>query len=95
MMGLVEFGYVSIVAVVQVDYLLAVGQKKSTCDWFCDDSKCLAPINNLGDFKWLAGWSFLGTVRLVLGRFHNKASLKTQLRSLALVRAGELPSQPV
>lgn len=42
-MRLVEFGYVSIVTVVSVDDIFAVGQE-SRCDQCCDDLHRLVPI---------------------------------------------------
>ena len=47
----------SILAVVRVDGIFAVGQK-SRCDKFCDDLNRLVPINNLKELKWHAGCRF-------------------------------------
>ena len=57
-MRLVESGSVTIVTVVHVDDIFAVGEK-SRCDQFCDDLNRLVPINNLGELKWYAGCRFM------------------------------------
>ena len=51
---LVESGTVSIVTVVHVDDIFAVG-RKARCDQFCEDLNRLVPINNLGELRWYAG----------------------------------------
>lgn len=45
-----EEGYVSIVAVVHVVDLFAVG--KNRCGLFCEDLSRLVPINNFGELPW-------------------------------------------
>ena len=47
---LVESGTVSMVTVVHVDDIFAVG-RKTRCDQFCEDLNRLVPINNLGELK--------------------------------------------
>ena len=93
-MRLVESGSVSILAVVHVEDIFAVG-RKSRCDHFCDDLNRSVPINKLGELKWYAGCHFSRVLEAGILKFHNKLLLKTLLRSLALVRVGELHSQPV
>ena len=56
-MRLVEEGAVSIVVVVHVDDLFAIGLK-SRCDKFCEDLNQFVPINNLGELRWYAGCRF-------------------------------------
>ena len=51
---LVESGPVSIVTVVRVDDIFAVG-RKARCDQFCEDLNHLVPINSLGEVRWYAG----------------------------------------
>ena len=53
-MRLVESGTVSIVTVVHVDDIFAVG-RKARCDQFCEDLNHLVPIDNLGELRWYAG----------------------------------------
>ena len=48
---LIEAGSVSIIAVVHVDDIFAVGRKER-CDRFCEDLNHLVPINNLGELRW-------------------------------------------
>ena len=54
---LIESGSVSIVTVVHVDDIFAVGLK-ARCDRFCEDLNRLVPINNLGELWWYAGCRF-------------------------------------
>ena len=54
---LIESGSVSIVTVVHVDDIFAVGLK-ARCDQFCEDLNRLVPINNLGELRWYAGCRF-------------------------------------
>ena len=54
---LVESGFVSIVTVVHVDDILAVGLN-ARCDQFCEYLNRLVPINNLGELRWYAGCRF-------------------------------------
>lgn len=56
-MRLVEAGAVSIVVVVHVDDIFAMGLK-SRCDKFCEDLNQFVPINNLGELRWYAGCRF-------------------------------------
>ena len=56
-MRLIESGSVSIVTVVHVDDMFAVGLK-SRCDKFCADLNRLVPINNLGELRWYGGCCF-------------------------------------
>ena len=51
---LIEAGSVSVIAVVHVDDIFAVGRKER-CDRFCEDLGNLVPINNLGELRWYAG----------------------------------------
>ena len=53
-MRLVESGTVSMVAVVHVDDIFAVG-RKAWCDQICEDLNSRVPINNLGQLRWNAG----------------------------------------
>ena len=55
---LVESGSVSIVTVVHVDDIFAVGLK-TRCEQFCEGLNRLVPINNLGELRWYAGCRFL------------------------------------
>lgn len=59
-MRMIESGSVSIVTVVHVDEICAVG-REDRCDQFCDDLNGLDAINNLDEFRWYAGCHFLGT----------------------------------
>ena len=56
---LIESGTVSIVTVVHVDGIFAVGSK-SRCDQFCEDLNRLVPVNNLSELRWCAGCRFVG-----------------------------------
>ena len=51
---MVEAGSVSIIAVVHVDDIFAVGRKEK-CDRFCEDVNHLVPINNPGELRWYTG----------------------------------------
>lgn len=51
---LIEAGSVSIIAVVHVDDIFAVGRKER-CDRFCEDLNRVVPINNVGELRWYAG----------------------------------------
>ena len=96
-MRLVEVERFSTVTAVHVDDIFAVGLKAG-CDQFCEDlNRLVPPINNLGELNWYAGYIyFLGIGMLVLRPSRcSKLSLKTQLRSLASVRAGETRSRKV
>ena len=52
-----ESGSVSIVIVVHVDDMFAVGLK-TRCGQFCEDLNRLVPINNLSELRWYAGSRF-------------------------------------
>ena len=52
-MRLVESGIVSIVTVVHMDDIFAVGHK-ARFDQLCEDLNRLVPINNLGELRWYA-----------------------------------------
>ena len=56
-MRLVEDGGVSVVVVVHVDDIFAIG-RKSRCDKFGDDLDAYVPITNLGELRWYAGCRF-------------------------------------
>ena len=56
-MCLAEAGDVSIVVVVHVNDIVSMGLK-SRCDKFCEDLNEFAPINNLGELRWYAGYRF-------------------------------------
>ena len=67
-MRLVEDGGVSVVVVVLVDDIFAIG-RKSRCDKFGDDLDAYVPITNLGELRWHAGYRFerdrvAGTVKI-------------------------------
>ena len=67
-MRLVEDGGVSVVVVVHVDDIFAIG-RKSRCDKFGDDFDAYVPITNLGELRWYAGCRFerdrvAGTVKI-------------------------------
>ena len=51
---LIEDGRMTITAVVHVDDIFAVGQKKR-CDRLCVDLNRTIPVKNLGDLKWYGG----------------------------------------
>ena len=53
----IESGFVSIVIVVHVDKIFAVGVD-SSYDQSCKDLNRLVPINNLGEWRWYAGCRF-------------------------------------
>ena len=77
---LVESGTVSIVTVVHVDDIFAVG-RKARCDQFCEDSNRLVPINNLGELRWYAGCRYsrdwdAGTLTISQQAFDGNAALK-------------------
>ena len=55
---LVEARAVSVVVVVHVDDILAMGLIKSRCDEFCEGPNQFVPINNLGELRWYAGCRF-------------------------------------
>ena len=57
-MRLIESGSVSIVTVVRMDDIFAVGVK-SKCDQFSRDLNRLVPVKNRGEFRWYAGYRFL------------------------------------
>ena len=66
-MRLVEDGGVSVVVVVHVDDIFAIG-RKSRCDKFGDNLDAYVPITNLGELRWYVGCRFerdsvAGTVR--------------------------------
>ena len=54
---LIESGSVSIVPVVHVDDIFAVGLM-ARCDQFCEDLNRLVPINDLGELRWYASCRF-------------------------------------
>ena len=56
-MRFMEEGAVSIVVVVHVDDIIAMGLK-SRCDKFCEDLNQFVPISNLGELRWYAGCRF-------------------------------------
>ena len=67
-MRLVEDGGFSVVVVVHVDGIFAIG-RKSRCDKFGDDLDAYVPITNLGELWWYAGCRFerdrvAGTVKI-------------------------------
>ena len=67
-MLLVEDGAVSVVVVVHVDGIFAIG-RKTRCDKFGDDLNAHVPITNLGGLRWNAGRRFeqdrvAGTVKI-------------------------------
>ena len=67
-MRLVEDGGVSVVVVVHVDDIFAIG-RKSRCDKFGDDLDAYVPTTNLGELRWYAGCRFerdgvAGTVKI-------------------------------
>ena len=69
---LVESGTVSIVSVVHVDDIFAVG-RKARCDQFCGDLNRLVPINNLGKLRWYVGCRYsrdwdAGTLTLTISQ---------------------------
>ena len=51
---LIEDERVAITAVVHVDDIFAVGQKKR-CDKLCVDLNRTIPVKNLGDLQWYGG----------------------------------------
>ena len=55
--SLVEDGAVSVVVVVHVDDIFAIG-RKSRCDKFGDGLDAYIPITNLGELQWYAGCRF-------------------------------------
>ena len=67
-MRLVEGGEISVVVVVHVDDIFAIG-RKSRCVKFGDDLDAYVPITNLGELRWYAGYRFqrdrvAGTVKI-------------------------------
>ena len=66
-MRLVEDGGVSVVVVVHVDDIFAIG-RKSRCNKFGDDLDAYVPMTNLGELRWYAGCRFkrgvAGTVKI-------------------------------
>ena len=56
-MRLVEDGGVSVVVVMHVDDIFAIG-RKTRCDKFGDDLDAYVPITNLGELRWYAGCRF-------------------------------------
>ena len=85
---LVESGTVSLVTVVHVDDIFAVG-RRARCDQFCEDLNRLVPINNLGELRWYAGCRYsrdwdAGTLTISQQAFAGNTALK-----LALVWVGE------
>ena len=55
--SLVEDGGVSVVVVVHVNDIFAIG-RKSRCDKFGDNFDAYVPITNLGELRWYAGCRF-------------------------------------
>lgn len=55
--GLIDAGSVSIVAVVHVDDVFAVGRKDRR-GRLCEDLNRLNPINNLGELRWYGGYRY-------------------------------------
>lgn len=51
---LIEAGSVSVIAVVHVNGIFAVG-RKNKCARFCEDSAKLVSISNVCEFRWYAG----------------------------------------
>ena len=65
---LVEDGGASVVVVLHVDDIFAIGRKRR-CDKFGDDLYAYVPITNLGELRWYAGCHFerdmvAGTVKI-------------------------------
>ena len=84
-MRLIESGTVSIVTVVHVDDIFAVG-RKARCDQFCEDLNRLVPINNLGELRWYAGCRFsrdlgAGTLTISQQAFAENTAEKFGVRS--------------
>ena len=52
-----EDGRVAITAVVHVDDIFAVGQKKK-CDRLCVDLNGMIPVKNLGELRWYGGYHY-------------------------------------
>ena len=77
---LVESGTVSMVIVVHVGDIFAVG-RKARCDQFCEDLNRLVPIANIGELRWYAGcwysrdWD-AGTLRISRQAFAKNTALK-------------------
>ena len=59
-LSLVEEAAVSIVVVVHVDDIFAMGLERRF-DKFCEDLNQFVPINNLGELRWYAGCIFHDT----------------------------------
>ena len=77
---LVESGTVSIVTVVHVDDIFAVG-RKTRCDQLFEDLNRLVPINNLGELRWYAGCQYsrdwdAGTLTISQQAFAENTALK-------------------
>ena len=77
---LVESGTVSIVTVVHVDDISAVG-RKARCDQFCEGLNRLVPINNLGELRWYASCRYsrdwdAGTLTILQQAFAENTALK-------------------
>ena len=82
---LVESGSVSIVTVVHVDDIFAVGLK-ARYDQFCEDLNRLVPINNLGELQWYPGCRFLrdwdtGTLAISQQAFAENTAAKFDVSS--------------
>ena len=77
---LVDSGTVSIVTVVHVDDIFAVG-RNARCDQFCEDLNRLVPINNLGELRWYASCRYsrdwdAGTLTISQQAFAENTALK-------------------
>ena len=71
---LIENGRVAIIAVVHVDDIFVVGQKKR-CDRLCVDLNQTIPIKYLGDLRWYGGCQY--------SRDRKKGTLTISQQSLA------------
>ena len=77
---LVESGTFSIVTVVHVGDIFAVG-RKARCDQFCEDLNRLVPINKLGELRWYDGCRYsrdwdAGTLTISQQAFAENTTLK-------------------
>ena len=77
---LVEEGRVSIIAVVHVDDIFAVGLK-SRCDVFRDKLNRMVPVKNLGELRWYGGCHYtcereMGTLTISQKTFADELVIK-------------------
>ena len=90
---LLEAGSVSIIAVVHVDDIFAVGRKER-CDQFCEDLNRLVPINNLGELRWYAGCHYSRDKVAGLLTISQKAFAEKMIKQFGVTSEKNTPLSP-